>query len=183
MASTFVTFDAENTPQFKSDTISDLLEDHSGNLWISTAAGLVSYRGGAFTAYTAARACQRTRCGSAMRTATNACGPSPRRVLRGSMAKSFVRWQEPRPRPPSIASRWRRMPAERSGWAAAAVSSPSTPPATKPQLALHLLSGVPVEAIELDRQGNCGSGTGEGLERYAAGTLVPVHLPLPARPR
>src|SRR6202789_304478 len=51
----FVTFDAENTPQFKSDTISDLLEDHSGNLWISTGAGLVNYRGGAFTAYTAAR--------------------------------------------------------------------------------------------------------------------------------
>src|ERR1700733_13376873 len=51
----FVTFDAENTPQFKSDTVSDLLQDASGTLWISTAAGLLSYRGGAFTAYTTAQ--------------------------------------------------------------------------------------------------------------------------------
>src|ERR1700685_1029160 len=29
----FVTFDAENTPQFKSDTISDLLPDASVHLW------------------------------------------------------------------------------------------------------------------------------------------------------
>ncbi len=40
----FVTFDAENTPQFKSDTVSDLLQDASGTLWISTGAGLLSYR-------------------------------------------------------------------------------------------------------------------------------------------
>ncbi len=51
----FVTFDAENTPQFKSDTVSDLLQDGSGTLWISTAAGLLSYRGGAFAAYTTAQ--------------------------------------------------------------------------------------------------------------------------------
>ena len=30
----FVTFDAENTPQFKSDTVYDLLQDGSGTLWI-----------------------------------------------------------------------------------------------------------------------------------------------------
>src|ERR1700685_1987943 len=55
----FVTFDGENTPQFKSDTVYDLLEapssDGSGTLWISTAAGLLSSRKGAFTAYTAAQ--------------------------------------------------------------------------------------------------------------------------------
>ena len=37
----FVTFDTENTPQFKSDTVYDLFETESGTLWISTAAGLV----------------------------------------------------------------------------------------------------------------------------------------------
>ena len=51
----FVTFDAENTPQFKSDSVSDLLQDASGTLWISTAAGLLSYRGGVFAAYTTAQ--------------------------------------------------------------------------------------------------------------------------------
>ena len=51
----FVTFDAENTPQFKSDTIYDLLEDGSGSLWISTAAGLLRYRSGVFAAYTTAQ--------------------------------------------------------------------------------------------------------------------------------
>ncbi len=38
----FVTFDAENTPQFKSDTVNDLLQDESGMLWISTAAGVAA---------------------------------------------------------------------------------------------------------------------------------------------
>src|ERR1700683_3024631 len=51
----FVTFDAENTPQFKSDTVSDLLQDASGTLWISTGAGLLSYRSGAFRAFTTAQ--------------------------------------------------------------------------------------------------------------------------------
>src|ERR1700734_1314262 len=51
----FITFDAENTPQFKSDTVSDLLQDASGTLWISTAAGLLRYRGGAFAAFTTAQ--------------------------------------------------------------------------------------------------------------------------------
>ena len=41
--------------QFKSDTVYDLLEDESGSLWISTAAGLLRYRGGVFAAYTAAQ--------------------------------------------------------------------------------------------------------------------------------
>ena len=30
----FVTFDTENTPQFASDTVYDLLQDGSGTLWI-----------------------------------------------------------------------------------------------------------------------------------------------------
>src|ERR1700722_11377944 len=51
----FVTFDAENTPQFKSDTVYDLLQDESGALWISTAAGLLRYRTGGFAAYTTAQ--------------------------------------------------------------------------------------------------------------------------------
>src|SRR6202451_2330062 len=51
----FVTFDAENTPQFKSDTIYDLLEDASGSLWISTAAGLLRYRSGVFATFTTAQ--------------------------------------------------------------------------------------------------------------------------------
>ena len=45
----FVTFDAENTPQFKSDTVYDLLQDGSGTLWISTGAGLAELpHGGSF---------------------------------------------------------------------------------------------------------------------------------------
>src|SRR6201996_5787065 len=51
----FVTFDAENTPQFKSDAIYDLLQDGSGALWISTAAGLLRYRNGGFSTYTTAQ--------------------------------------------------------------------------------------------------------------------------------
>jgi signal transduction histidine kinase/ligand-binding sensor domain-containing protein len=47
-----------------------------------------------------------------------------------------------------------------------------------PRLRLRLLDGVPVETVELDRTGALWIGTGEGLQRYAGGELVPVlHLP------
>ena len=39
-------------------------------------------------------------------------------------------------------------------------------------MVLHLLSGMAVEAVELDHRGNLWIGTSEGLERYAGGTLV-----------
>jgi ligand-binding sensor domain-containing protein/two-component sensor histidine kinase len=45
----FVTFDTENTPSFKSDTVYDVSEDSSGRLWIATAAGLLAYQHGTFS--------------------------------------------------------------------------------------------------------------------------------------
>src|ERR1700742_1265398 len=50
----FVTFDAENTLEFKSDTVNDLLQDEAGALWISTTAGLLRYNQGGFTVFTSA---------------------------------------------------------------------------------------------------------------------------------
>jgi ligand-binding sensor domain-containing protein len=170
----FVTFDAENTPQFKSDTISDLLEDHSGNLWISTTTGLVSYRGGAFTAYTSARGLPADTVWFSYEDhhqrlwAFTPAGPAwfdgkIFRPLAGAQAASPLHRQ-------SLAE-----DAHGILWVggSSGVFALNTT-ASKPQLALHLLSGVPVEAIELDWQGNVWVGGGEGLERYTAGTLVPV---------
>ncbi len=47
----FRVYDTENTPQFRSDIISDLREGSDGSLWISTTGGLVRERGGGFTLF------------------------------------------------------------------------------------------------------------------------------------
>jgi ligand-binding sensor domain-containing protein len=170
----FVTFDTENTPQFKSDTVSDLIEDHAGKLWISTNAGLVSYRDGAFTAYTAARGLPADTVWFSYEDhhqrlwAFTPAGPAwfdgkIFRPLAGAQAAAPLHRQ-------SLAE-----DARGTLWlgGSSGVFALDTT-RSKPQLALHLLSGVPVEAIELDRQGNVWMGTDEGLDRYTAGTLVPV---------
>ena len=52
----FTVFDEGNTPEFKSNVVMALLEDHLGRLWIGTqGGGLVSFKDGKFTSYTAAQ--------------------------------------------------------------------------------------------------------------------------------
>jgi ligand-binding sensor domain-containing protein len=170
----FVTFDAENTPQFKSDTISDLLEDHSGQLWISTNAGLMSYRGGAFTAYTAAQ-------GLPADTVWFSYEDHHQRLW--AITSAGPAWFDGKVFTPlagaqAAAPLHRQSLAEDTrgtlwlGGSSGVFALNNT--ASTPRVALHLLSGVPVEAIELDRQGNVWIGTGEGLGRYAKGALAPV---------
>ncbi len=169
----FVTFDSENTPQFKSDTVSDLLQDESGELWISTTAGLLRYHGGSFAAFTAAQGLpadavwfthedRRRRLW-----AVTAAGPA------WFDGKGFV----------AVAGAQSAGPLHRHGLAedargtlwlggsSGALALDTTLAA--PRVALHLLNGVPVETIELDRGGGVWIGTNEGLQRYAGGTLAP----------
>src|SRR3954462_6177037 len=49
----FTVFDKNNTPEFKSNAVTALLEDRAQNLWIGTAtAGLLKYHDRKFTAFT-----------------------------------------------------------------------------------------------------------------------------------
>ena len=175
----FVTFDAENTPQFKSDTVYDLLQDGSGALWISTAAGLLRYHDGGFAAYTTAQGLPADTVWFSHEDrrhrlwAITSAGPA------WFNGKSFVGGRGSSAGGPAPSPRaWRRMHTGRL-WlgGSSGVLALDTTPAT-PRLALHLLSGVPVETVELDREGEVWIGTNEGLERYAGGTLAPIlHLP------
>ena len=147
----FVTFDAENTPQFKSDTVSDLLQDASGTLWISTAAGLLSYRSGAFRAFTTAQGLPADTVWFSYEDhrhrlwAITAAGPA---FFDG---KGFV----------PIAQTQAASPLNRQALAedgqgmlwlggSSGVFALDTRPAT-PRLALHLLSGTEVETVAFDR--------------------------------
>jgi ligand-binding sensor domain-containing protein/signal transduction histidine kinase len=176
----FVTFDAENTPQFKSDTVSDLLQDASGTLWISTAAGLLSYRGGAFRAFTTAQGLPADTVWFSYEDhrhrlwAITAAGPA---FFDG---KSFVPIAQTQPASPlnrqALAEDGRGML-----WlgGSSGVFAVDTRPAT-PRVALHLLSGTEVETVAFDRANNIWIGGSEGLERYAGGTLTPVPVFHPA---
>ncbi len=124
------------------------------------------------------RDCLPTRFGSPMRTGATGCGPSPRPARHGSTEKASCRWPAPSLQARSIATAWLRT---RTGtlWlgGSSGVLALDTTLAA-PRLALHLLNGVPVETIELDRGGEVWIGTNEGVERYAGGTLAPSpHLP------
>ena len=170
----FVTFDAENTPQFKSDTVYDLLEDESGSLWISTAAGLLRYRSGVFAAFTTAQGLPADMVWFSHEDrrhrlwAMTAAGPAwfdgkSFSVLAGAQG---------------VAPLNRRALAEDSRgqlWlgGSSGLSSIDINPET-PKLGAHLLSGSPVETVALDRQENLWIGSGEGLERYAGGSLTPI---------
>ena len=84
----FVTFDTENTPQFKSDTVNDLFDrrpvpcgSRPRPAW-SAITRVLSWP------TPRPRACPPTRCGSAMRTSVTGCGPSPRPGRRGSTGKA-----------------------------------------------------------------------------------------------
>jgi ligand-binding sensor domain-containing protein/signal transduction histidine kinase len=174
----FVTFDAENTPPFKSDTVYDLLQDESGALWISTAGGLLRYHDGGFIAYTAAQGLPADTVWFSHEDrrhrlwAITSAGPA------WFNGESFV----------AIAGTQSAGPLHRHGlvedahgtlWlgGSSGVLALDTTLAA-PRLGLHLLTGVPVETVELDRVGGMWIGTSEGLQRYAEGALVPVlHLP------
>jgi ligand-binding sensor domain-containing protein/signal transduction histidine kinase len=179
----FVTFDAENTPQFSSDTVYDLLQDESGTLWISTAGGLVAYRGGGFAAYTTAQGLPADTVWFSYQDrhhrlwAFTAAGPA---VLAGS-GFAPVRGAQ------AAAPLNRRALAEDAGgrlWlgGSSGVFGLDTT-LSGPRVALHLLSGSEVEAVQLDPAGKLWIGTQDGLERYSGGSLVPVpiaHLRQPA---
>jgi len=174
----FVTFDAENTPQFKSDTVDDLLQDEAGALWISTAAGLLRYHNGGFAAYTAAQGLPADTVWFSHEDrrhrlwAITSAGPA------WFNGKSFV----------AVAGAQSAGPLQRHALAedahgtlwlggSSGVLALDTTLAT-PSLRLHLLGGVPVETVELNRQGEVWIGTNDGLERYARGALAPIlHLP------
>ncbi len=147
----FVTFDAENTPQFKSDTVSDLLQDASGTLWISTGAGLLSYRSGAFRAFTTAQGLPADTVWFSYEDhrhrlwAITAAGPA---FFDG---KGFVPIAQTQPASPLN----RQALAEDTQgmlWlgGSSGVFALDTRPAT-PRLALHLLSGTEVETVAFDR--------------------------------
>ena len=176
----FVTFDAENTPQFKSDTVSDLLQDGSGTLWISTAAGLLSYRGGAFRAFTTVQ-------GLPADTVWFSYEDSRHRIWAITSAgpaffdgKSFAPIAQTQPAGPLNRDALAE-DAQGMLWlgGSSGVFALDTRPAT-PRLALHLLSGTEVETVQFDREHNLLIGGSEGLERYAGGTLTP--LPISHRP-
>jgi ligand-binding sensor domain-containing protein/signal transduction histidine kinase len=172
----FVTFDAGNTPQFKSNTVYDLLEDGSGTLWISTAAGQVSYRGGVFVTYTRAQGLPADTVWFSHEDrhhriwAITSAGPA---YFDG---KGFA----------AVSGAQGASPVERHALAedvtgmlwlggSSGVFALDINPAT-PRLVLHLLDGSPVETVEPDQQGNLWIGTADGLARYARGTLAPVLL-------
>ena len=169
----FVTFDQENTPQFKSDTVTDLLEDSSGTLWISTAAGLVSDRAGVFTAYSAAQGLPADAVWFSY---------EDHRHRLWAMTPSGPAWFDgkrfsPLPGAQAAAPLGRQALAEdaktlwlggSSGVYALDIDSPA------PHLDRRLLAGVPANALELDELGSLWIGTDEGLERYAGGGLLPV---------
>jgi ligand-binding sensor domain-containing protein/two-component sensor histidine kinase len=172
----FVTFDAENTPQFASDTVYDLMQDESGTLWISTAVGLLSYRAAAFQAYTPAR-------GLPSRTVWFSYQDRRHRVWAITSAGPAVfdgRRFAPVADAASASPLTRQALAEDAQgtlWLGGSngVFALETQGAA-PRVALHLLPGNEVSALKLDRQGNVWIGTREGLECYAGGSLASIPL-------
>jgi ligand-binding sensor domain-containing protein/signal transduction histidine kinase len=174
----FVTFDAENTPQFKSDTVYDLLQDGSGTLWISTTTGLLSYRAGAFDAYTTVQG---------LPADTVWFSHEDRRHRIWAITSAGPAWFDGKGFVPVAGAQFAG-PIHRHGLAedahgtlwlggSSGVLTIDTTRST-PRPELHLLSGAAVETVELDHQGRVWIGTSEGLERYASGTLAPIlHLP------
>jgi ligand-binding sensor domain-containing protein/signal transduction histidine kinase len=172
-----VTFDAENTPQFKSDTVYALLEDGSGRLWISTAGGLVSYRGGAFAAYTTTEGLPADTVWFSYEDhlhriwAITAAGPA---WFNGKVFAPVAGTQSAAP----LNRQALAEDAEGRLWlgGSSGIFTLELNAAT-PRLASHLLSGSEVEAVALDRQGNVWIGTSEGVERYAGLSPVPFAHP------
>ncbi len=172
----FVTFDAENTPQFANPTVYDLLQDVSGTLWISTAAGLLSYRDGAFAAYTTAQGLPSDTVWFSYEDhrhrlwAITSAGPA---FFKG---KGFA----------PIAGTQAASPLNRHALTEDALGTlwlggndgvyALDIQAATPRVAQHLLSGTEVDAVEFDRQGNLWIGGSAGLERYAGGGLAPIPI-------
>jgi ligand-binding sensor domain-containing protein/signal transduction histidine kinase len=176
-----VTFNAENTPQFKSDTVNALLEDDSGALWISTAAGLVRYRSGSFAAYTTAQGLPADTVWFSYQDhlhriwAITTAGPAwfdgkVFALVAGAQSAAPINHQ-------ALAedAAGRLWLGGSSGLFVLDIQ------AAAPRLLVHRLSGNGVEAVALDRQGNIWIGTNEGVERYAG--LAPLPLAhVPGRP-
>jgi ligand-binding sensor domain-containing protein/signal transduction histidine kinase len=176
----FVTFDAENSPQFASDTVYDLMQDESGTLWISTAVGLLSYRGAAFQAYTPARGLPADTVWFSYQDrrhrvwAITSAGPA---VFDGRRFAPVADAASASP----LSRQALAEDAQGTLWLGGnnGVFALETR-AGAPRVALHLLPGKEVSALQLGRQGNLWIGTRDGLEHYAGGSLAPI--PLAASP-
>jgi ligand-binding sensor domain-containing protein/signal transduction histidine kinase len=174
----FLTFDTENTPQFRSDTVYDLMEDTSGTLWISTATGLLSYRDGGFAAYTSAQGLPADSVwfthedGHHRLWAISSAGPA---WLAGNRFSSVSGTQSAAPiRRSALAEDGRGMLWLGGNSGAFGIDAAGA----TPRLASHLFSGAPVEALASDHKGTLWIGGRDKLERYAAGTFLPT-LALP----
>jgi ligand-binding sensor domain-containing protein/signal transduction histidine kinase len=180
----FVTFDAENTTQFKSDTVYDLLQDGSGTLWVSTAAGLLSYRGGAFRAYSTAQGLPADTVWFSYEDhrhrlwVITAAGPA---FFDG---KGFASIPQTQPAGPlnrhGLAEDGQGMLWLGGSSGVFALDTRSD----VPRLVSHILGGTDVTAIEFDRQPKLSPtfpalwiGGSDGLKRYAGGTLTSVAIP------
>ena len=168
----FVTFDAEKTPQFKSDTVYDLLQDESGILWISTAAGLLSYRGGVFTAYTTAQGLPADTVWFSHEDrrhrlwAITSAGPA------WFDGKVFSPWREPSPRPPQSP----RVGGRRAGKALAGRKQRRLRPRYQRLHAAtgsHLLSGTRWKRLRSTARRISGSAPARDWSAIPAGTLAP----------
>jgi ligand-binding sensor domain-containing protein/signal transduction histidine kinase len=188
----FLTFDAENTPQFRSDTVYDLCEDSAGTLWIATAGGLLAYREGHFSAYGTAQG---------LPADTVWLTHEDRHHRLWAMTSAGPAWLEGKrfvsvPGTQSAAPLRRQALEEDAdgtlwlGGSGGLFALDTAAPT--PQLTTHLLDGIAIEAIAFDRS-NPGDlqakktspqakrtlwiGTAEGLARYAGGKLERVRLP------
>jgi ligand-binding sensor domain-containing protein/signal transduction histidine kinase len=170
-----VTFDAENTPEFKSDTIYDLLEDESGSLWISTAAGLLRFRGGAFEAYTTTQGLPGD---------TVWFSYEDHRHRLWAITSAGPAWFDGKVFAP-VAGTQSAAPVNRQAlaedaqgrlWLGGSSGVFTLENTTSPRLAFHQLAGLEVEAVALDRRGIVWIGTVEGVERSVGRALIPVAL-------
>ena len=178
----FVTFDAENTSAFRSDTINDLLEDSSGALWISSAAGLLRYQNGSFAAFTSTQGLPSDTVWFSYQDhqqrlwAMTAGGPA---CFTGKVFAPVAGMQSAFP----LNRQALAEDAHGMLWLGTSSGLFSLDIRTAaPRLTGHLLSGLAVEAVALDHANTLWVGTNEGLMRSNNGALTPVSLaPLPAR--
>jgi ligand-binding sensor domain-containing protein/signal transduction histidine kinase len=178
----FVTFGVETNPAFHSNTVYDLEQDADGALWISTAAGLVRAQHGVFAAYTTAQ-------GLPADTVWFCYQDRSRRLW--AMTAGGPAWLQGQ-RFSAVPDAQGAVPLSRQGLAEDGggrlwLGSSSGVYALEvrdgqPRVGTHLLDGVGVDAVVLDRAQSLWIGSNEGLVRWRDGALTPVPLAgLPAR--
>ncbi len=172
----FTVFDVGNTPSLGNSHVTFVLTDHTGTLWIGTAGGgLIGYRDGAFTAYTA-------RDGLSENYITHLCEDRAGTVWAGTLTHGLNRWRDGRwsPAVPTLAdSDISALAADPSGdvWAGTpnglfrvrGDTATAYPPPEG-------TSDRRVRSLCCDHTGQLWVGTSLGLQRLDDGWLVPVDL-------